>query len=394
MRDSSSQRGEAPRNATAHTAAHNQGVSWYELFFDLVLVAWLMSANSVFSEAEDNIGALQGVLAVLVAYVVWTLNTTVISRFPGDTFVRRSLIVTQMLFLLISILAIDPYHGLPNRFGVVAIGVVFLAVAGMYLEVAASGRYGKAPWIPVWTAAAAALICFALAPLVNDVDTVLFITIPVVAAGLAILPTLLFYSPRVRREFPVNSEHLTERWGQLLIITLGEGFIFMVEVFWGRESIPRPVTFFIVFLTLFALWRFIFDSSTVEVPRSMPYPLGGLILGHLLLLLGIVGFINGVVEQGIAGEDEPFTYLQVGASLFLIFVALAWINLLRRGVFARVSKVELAMAMGFLLYGVLLAVTEAQPVASFVSTCSLVVLVASAVLSKFDPAIRKVPARL
>lgn len=396
MRDSNAHAEATKASIEQEKSGHGQGVSWYELFFDLVLVAWLMSANSVFSEAEDTIASLQGVFSVLVAYVIWTLNTTVISRFPGDSIVRRSLIVTQMLFLLISILAIDPYHGLPNRLGVVSIGIVFLAVAGMYLEVALSRRYDlKAIWIAVGSIGAAALICFAFAPAVNDTDTVAFIVIPLVAAGVAIVPTIVFYSPRAQSRYQVNPAHMTERWGQLLIITLGEGFIFTVEVFWGRESIPRPITFLIVFLTLFAFWRLIFDSSTVPVPPNARYPLGVLILAHLLIMLGLVGYINAVIEQGVAGNDEEtFAFVQVGVSLFLTFAALAWINAARRGEVTTVSKVEGVLAVAFLAYGVLLAVTDFQPVASFVSTVSLIVLLFAALLGKIDPEISKTRFRL
>lgn len=369
-----------------HPPPEKRGVSWFELFFDLVLVAWLMSANSIFSEAETSAQAVQGVLSVMVAYVIWTLTTTTINRFPGDTTLRRSLMVTQMLFLLISILAIDPYHGLPNRLGVVAIGVVFLSIAGMYLEVAVSKKYGGGPtWIAVFGVLAAALVCFVLAPIVTDDSTALFIAIPVVASVVAIVPIVLFYSPRIEALHPIDVEHLTERWGQLTLITLGEGFIFMVEVFWGRTSIPRPLTFFIVFLTLFALWRLIFDSATLTPGPKESFPFGALIVAHLLLLLGIVGYINAVIEEGLAGEGERFAFLQVGISLGLVLASLAWINVERRVGFERISAVELVLAMLFVIYGAALYVWPSQPIASFVSTCSLAIILVAVFLNKLDP---------
>jgi low temperature requirement protein LtrA len=374
--------------------SNRHGVSWFELFFDLVLVAWLMSANSVFSEAEDTAQALQGVLSVVVAYAIWTLNTTVINRFPGDSITRRSLMVTQMLFLIISILAIDPYHGLPNRLGVVALGVVFLALASMYLEVALSPRYNGVSWVPVVSVSAAAGLCFGLSPFVNDDTTVQFVLVPVLACAVAIFPTVTLYSPKVQRAYPIDPEHMSERWGQLLLITLGEGFIFMVEVFWGRESIPRPVTFVIVFLTLFAIWRLIFDSASVTSTPARAFPFRDLSLAHLLLLLGTVGYINAVIEQGIAGKDENFTFLQVGFSMLMVLASLAWINALRRGSFERISVVELVLDVVLFGYGVWLYFVPFQPVASFVSTVSLVLLVTAALLTKIDSRFPGVQMRL
>jgi hypothetical protein len=80
--------------------------------------------------------------------------------------------------------------------------------------------------------------------------------------------------------------------------------------------------------------------------------------------------------------------------MLMVLASLAWINALRRGSFERISVVELVLDVVLFGYGVWLYFVPFQPVASFVSTVSLVLLVTAALLTKIDSRFPGVQMRL
>ena len=87
--------------------------------------------------------------------------------------------------------------------------------------------------------------------------------LPFAVAGAVILmiPLAAFYRPKAQTAFRIDMHHLDERWGQLTLITLGESFLLFAEELTGVHEIPNLWLFFIVFVTIVAIWRLYFDSA-------------------------------------------------------------------------------------------------------------------------------------
>ena len=87
----------------------------------------------------------------------------------------------------------------------------------------------------------------------------------------------------------LDAEHLGERLGQLVIIVLGEAFVGLVSTLGGRSSIPNPVYFVLTFLVVFAIWTLYFSSvMPAGVPRQSRSAAG--VAAHArLLMFGAIG---------------------------------------------------------------------------------------------------------
>ena len=110
-------------------------VGWLELFYDLVVVAWLAHTNMLiiggeeahadpFEEGGSFVPLVIG--AGLVLYVVWMTMTTINNKFLASGLVRRTTMFGQMFFMLVAMLSFDP-GGLPTSYGIGSIGIIFLA---------------------------------------------------------------------------------------------------------------------------------------------------------------------------------------------------------------------------------------------------------------------------
>ena len=117
------------------------------------------------------------------------------------------------------------------------------------------------------------MICFAGSPSVDEETGSLydlgFVVVTATVFGGAAL--LLLATDRVLPHDPLRPGHLDERWGQLIIIVLGEGFLVLAEVLLGMPAIPNKWLFVLLFVTMFGFWRLYFDSAMrTPVRESAP----------------------------------------------------------------------------------------------------------------------------
>jgi len=364
-----------------------QHVTWLELFFDLVFVAWLSLVNTSLLEAERP-SLLLGFDATFVAFTIWMIVSVINNRYPDGGLVRTMSMVFVMMLILVTALTVRPDDGLRNSLGAIMIGAVYVTCALMLLDVRSHNRDSRLG-APIALCMVAAVICFAGAPTIGEGAGELyglgFVAVIASVFGAAALMTLA--TQRVLPDHPLRPGHLDERWGQLIIIVLGEGFLVLAETLLGIPSIPNPWLFVLLFVSVFAVWRLYFDSAMrVPVHESGPV-FAALTVAHLFLILGLITAFDFLV-QGIGieltlGDD----YLLTGVALAMVFAALATIAFTRRRSAARVVVVNGAVAVGFALFGV---ITEASTISitAFVTICVVVVLGYAAVVRWVDPLAR------
>ena len=275
----------------SHESPHGgQKVGWFELFYDLVIVAAVSQAGKVFVKEPTGESAVLIGAALLALFTVWLLTTLDYGLFPAEVLSRRAVLVVQMFAVVVAALGLGS-HGLPGPVSHAALSLVFAAIALVYLLQARAGGPLSAPARVVGTSAAVAAVAFA----VNAVaftgldDATVAVVGPVVLMAAVVVigvPLLGWVLPRIAGS--IDLEHLEERFGLLVIIVLGESFINLIGSLGVLGTIPSPLFFALTFLVAYSTWSIYFTS--IQAYR-MPTSVSGLrvwIAGHALLVVSVV----------------------------------------------------------------------------------------------------------
>jgi low temperature requirement protein LtrA len=342
-----------PAQGAARVSVHHQRVGWFELFYDLVIVAAVGYAGHTFAEHPTWALGLWIAAWTLIMYVLWLLTALNNNLFPGDRPWRRVLGLVQMLALVVAALGTVSDEGLPNSNGFVALAAAFGTIAVMYAVAARDQESDRRDErLLGWTSAAAALVLLTGLFLPDDAEwTVTGAPTWIITIGVAIVAVPLFGIAVGRVAGRIDDEHLGERLGQLVIIVLGEAFVSLVTAVGGLSSIPNPLFFVLTFLVVFAIWTLYF--STV-LPAGLPKSSGRLrwwVFTHWLLMFGAVGAAAGfasvtLVPFGTSGanQESEWTTLPLAFVMFSLTV-LTWLG---AGVFSRLTRLH-AIATGALL---------------------------------------------
>ena len=106
---------EAPPPAGESRPIGSPTVTWFELFYDLVVVAAVSLTNDVFLARPTAGTAITGAVCMTALAWVWFLTTLFNNLFPGQDILRRLLLVLQMGAIVVAGLAADQDHGISNR---------------------------------------------------------------------------------------------------------------------------------------------------------------------------------------------------------------------------------------------------------------------------------------
>ncbi len=197
-------------------------MGWLELFYDLIYVATLIQLGDCLSKDFGLGGALTFLGLFIPLWVNWTQFTFFNNRFVVDDFTHRALVFVQMLGIgAMGVSVRDVFEGDPTWF-ILSYVVVRSVVVLMYLRV----------WKQVPEARDLARrlgIGYGLGGALWIVSA--FLPWPYVyLAWLAaiVLDLAVPTTPHARElelRFPPDILHMTERYGLLTIIVLGEGFV-------------------------------------------------------------------------------------------------------------------------------------------------------------------------
>lgn len=272
--------------------AEKNVVSWFELFYDLVLVAAFSQAGKVFVKSPTwDTTALIAVATCLLA-LVWFMTTLSYGIFHQESGLRRILVVVQMFAMLLASLSLGKY-GLANWVGFASLGVVFLSVAALYTNHNKSEGQSRLPNnLLAGASFAAGLLSLILALLISPASAetsrwaapALLLLLTLVVA----IPLLGPYLRTTAKQSRFNFPHLEERLGLLVIIVLGEQFVSLVALLGSKGSIPNPVAFLIALLTAFAIWSLYFTGRFDLTPPTTTGLLRLWLLMHVVLVFGCV----------------------------------------------------------------------------------------------------------
>lgn len=285
-----------------------QSVSWFELFYDLVIVAAVAQAGKVFIKTPDWGTTALIVTALLVLFAIWLLVTVSHGLFPGDDPIRRIIVLAQMVFISVAALALGK-GGLPNWVGFVGAGLALLAVTALYVRhLSEAGALRIAvQQVALCTALGAVFfIASAFASLWLTSEQAVYASPVLLLAGVAIVlvPVLTVVLKRVVTAGTLDTHHLEERFGLFVIIVLGESFVGLLAALGVLGDIPSPVFFVLTFVVSFCIWSLYFNAV---LPFGMPDGMAGLrwwIAGHALLVLSMVSVAVEFADLTLQADSE------------------------------------------------------------------------------------------
>jgi low temperature requirement protein LtrA len=305
---------------------HGKRVSWLELFYDLIFVASIIQLGDFLSASVSLESFGLFLVHFTPLWLAWSGFTIYANRFEVDDFLHRTLVLVQMFAIgTMAICSHDAMNGEPTSFAL-AFSLAQAVIAALYLRA----------WIQVPDARPYARY-WGLVFLVGSVAFLISAFVPTpwayVLWGVGIVG--MFVSPwsatskQLTERYPVDMHHLTERYGLLTIIVLGESFV-KVLTYLTTEAHGDPgymaKGFFNLAITCCMWWVYFDDVAGSKVKEGR----GSFVVwlfGHLPLAAAITA-VGVAVKKAIkldlsAVPDEKYRWLLCGSlALALLCVAI------------------------------------------------------------------------
>ena len=330
-------------------------ISWMTLFYDLIIVAVFARATYIYGKNPSWFTFVFIVVALLSLYALWSLTTLELVMSPHQTWMRRVVVLVQVVALLVAGLAMYRGGGISDRWGFIGLSVGFFTTAILtWLRVREPGsdRRWLTSLLTVSLGAAAIFGVGALFPmgyLVGDV-LIAWIFYPVATAWAVI--GLLIVAPRyLVAPSRVDSHSLNERFGVLLLIVLGDAFLQLLEVLGALRSIPAPEFLVLTLLLVVSIWLMYFPILAEPQLATSILRARSRVAAHFLLVLssafGIVAYVE--LSTGFSNNDaEGETTAWSTSPVLAIAVAILWLTWLQMQKWTRVVTVHV-VAVAILL---------------------------------------------
>lgn len=315
--------------AKLHSPPHGttKGVSWLELFYDLIFVAAFIQLGNGLSEHVTFKGFISFSFLFGPIWLVWFSFSEYMGRFSVGDALHRTLTFFQMFAVGgMAIAAPAIQDGDHQMFaGCFALCLLFMVLMyiriGLQLPVARRYSYHWAGWY------ALAAICWATSTLIPFEDAyVLF--------GLGTLFVFIpSFTPAVRglnERYPIDEEHQNERFALLTMVVLGESFVKVLDALSGQGTAWQQLfeASVLLLITCSIFWLY-FDNLAGAHLRGKRFQHIMWVMAHLPLQLAItasgVGIKKAVLVDMSMVMPEKYRWL-LCETLGLTMVALAAVD--------------------------------------------------------------------
>ena len=339
-------------------------MSWFELFYDLIIIAAVGHGSEVFGKSPTWGTGVVIAVSVIVLFVVWLLTTLDHGIFPGEHPLRGALVLVQMLAITIAALSIGE-QGLPTDVGFVALAVALASICGMWALTQHARPDGPSLARPVILGTGAGAALMLVAGLVQD-DSAAAPVLAALGIAAAAIPVVTVFLARATRDGIVDADHLEERLGLFILIMLGESFAHLIADLAEKPSIPNPVFFVLTFVVVFAIWMLYRASvATTRLPvtaRGLRLWLGA----HLVLAFGAVSVATSFADLSLTpmesvggGGHGPWTALPLAYVMVALLMLAAVAHAPRSVLLAHTAS--LAGLVVLVLLDLLGIVTQTSP---------------------------------
>ena len=330
-------------------------VAWLELFYDLIYVATIIQLGDALSHHVDVAGFIAFGALFLPLWWTWTGFTFYSNRFFVDDFLHRVLVFAQMAGIgTMAVSVHQVFDGNPRNF-IAAYVVVRLLLVGMYARTWVQDPDSRDYTAVFVKGFGFGALLWAAALFVGWPWTYL------VCAAAMLVDLVVPFAPatqRVVERSPIDLPHMTERYGLLTIIVLGESFVKILAsiVAWQQDlahaatskaaalldtaqraagaaveaGTQHPTEMALVAVVIIvAVWWIYFDDvagSRIKPVRSGPFVW---VYAHYPLTVAITGMAVGVKKIIFQPTHEPayesYRWLLAG-SLALALLSVAAID--------------------------------------------------------------------
>ncbi|MEZ4400704.1 MAG: low temperature requirement protein A [Kofleriaceae bacterium] len=282
--------------------------TWLELFYDLVFVAAFIQLGTALSERVSPAGYGGFALVFAAIWVAWTGFTYYVNRFTVDDFAHRLLAFAQMFAVVaMAVTAPEVLDGDPHRFAL-AFAVALAIIAVLYLRAYRQVPAGR-PYARYWgTSFAVGAVALAISAAVPTP-----VTWGLWAVGLGWVLTAPFRAAgrALTAAEPPDEEHVSERYGLLTLIVIGESFVKVVTgLEAGGGALGPIVQASLALLITCSIWWIYFDDVAGSRLRDHAMAPMFWLYGHLPLQLSITA--TGVAIKKIVlfdlGAPAPAAY--------------------------------------------------------------------------------------
>ncbi|WP_036463844.1 low temperature requirement protein A [Mycoplasmopsis sturni] len=250
------------------TLPKHKKVTWAELFFDLVYVYIFSQISHIIHSSADMQDPVK-LMVVFTAFVsvisVWT-NQTVFTNLYGRPTIKAMLAhIIIMPMLLVYIKSITYHFEQEYQKITVFLGFIFLIqlLQYVYVKIKLKILFKTSRFLKKFIVAHMILISIlwfnAASPFLAS-----YITILVVLTIGALTWTLLIFDKR----FKLNTEHITERFGLIVIISFGEAIILLAQTENGFDLAKFDWYWLLIFINIASLFIFYVSQTDFSLNKE------------------------------------------------------------------------------------------------------------------------------
>jgi inward rectifier potassium channel len=317
----------APLLHTAH--GHERKVTWLELFYDLIFVAAIIQLGDALSHhvSLGGFAAFAGHFVPL--WIAWSGFTFFANRFDVDDFTHRIMVFVQMFAM--GAMAISAPHAMEGHPAIFSVCFAVAQAMVMVMHIRAWYQVPKArDYCKYWG------IVFGLSALAFLISALLPTPWTYGMWGLGILVILAAPVSKVSRtlmeRYPLDMEHLSERYGLLTIIVLGESFVKVLSYLSGSDlgtELEYVAKGSLGLLLTCTVWWIYFDDVAGSHLKKQRGAFEVWLYGHLPLAIAITG-VGVAVKKAIkfdfsAPAPDEYRWLVAG-TLCMTFASVAIID--------------------------------------------------------------------
>jgi low temperature requirement protein LtrA len=306
-----------------HSPGHGQEkkVGWLELFYDLIYVATFIQLGNALSLNLSVTGVLGFAGLLVLLWLTWTAFTDYSNRFDVDDLTHRALVFFQMFCIGGMAISVPKvFDGHTQQFSIsyaaVRLVIVVLYARTYWVQKKArdmTGRYtiGYAAGAALWLLSAFldqpwVHLCWALAAGID-------LTLPLSRSIRALVS-----------RYPPDVVHLSERYGLLTLIVLGESFVKVLTSLSEKGAeITHLYTGGMGLVIVCSLWWIYFDDVAGSRIKSNTLAGFAWIYAHMPLTIAIVA--TGVsIKKAVffdlsAPAPEGYRWLLCGSLALVLF---------------------------------------------------------------------------
>jgi low temperature requirement protein LtrA len=322
-------------NAQAGSPLHapeEQGVTFVELFFDLVFVFAVTQVTALTAQNLTPDGVLRSLVLFWLIWWGWTQFTWTLN--PADTTHVVVRVITLAATAAAFVMATSVQQAFLDGALWFAVPYLIVRVLGLALQVTVdierTDDYRAGIWR--WAGVSAIGLALVLAGALADPSIRPFIWV------LAILTDLLATQAASGRTWDIHMGHIAERHALFVIIALGESLIVAgTAVAADERTLELAVDAGGALLIACLLWWTYFgwfkEGLEKQLEDTAPGDVGTRVrdvysLGHFPMLFGIIGFAVGIEEivahPGDPLHSEVLIALGTGVALFVGFSAVVY----------------------------------------------------------------------